>query len=145
LASALGARFAREAGAALFIDYGHFPSAPGATLRAVSRHQTVFPLAAPGMADLSADVDFDAFAAAAGATGANTYGPVAQAAFLGALGVELRLARLVAGATSAQRQELERGVGRLLDSNAMGERFKVLALLSPGLPTPAGFDTAGKR
>lgn len=144
LASALGARFALQAGAALFIDYGHSPSAPGTTLRAVLRHRVVSPLATPGGADLSADVDFGAFAEAARATGASTYGPVTQAAFLEALGAELRLAALSARATSEQRRGLENGVGRLLHRDEMGERFKVMALLSPGLPMPAGFEANGE-
>ena len=37
LARMLGARFARQSGAALFVDYGYFPSAPGPTLRALRR------------------------------------------------------------------------------------------------------------
>ena len=140
LASALGTRFARQAGAALFIDYAQFPSAPGATLRAVSQHRTVSPLATPGVADLSADVDFGAFAEAARAGGAKTCGPATQAAFLAALGAELRLAKLSEGATPTQRQGLERGVRRLLHRDEMGERFKAMALVSPWLPAPAGFE-----
>src|SRR5438270_1131578 len=38
IAAGLGARFTRRPGAALFFDYGYFPSAPGATLRALHRH-----------------------------------------------------------------------------------------------------------
>lgn len=141
LASALGTRFARHSGAALFIDYGHCASAPGGTLRGVSRHRTTLPHAAPGAADLSADVDFGAFAEAARAGGAKIYGPVTQARFLVALGAELRLARLCERATPIQRRALERGVKRLLHRDEMGERFKVIAVLSPGLRTPAGFET----
>ena len=47
-----------------------FPSAAGASLRAVRRHRPVGALEAPGSADLSADVDFAAFAEAARAAGA---------------------------------------------------------------------------
>ena len=139
LASALGARFARQVGMALFIDYGHSASATGVTLRAVSHHRTVSTLAAPGTADLSADVDFGAYAEAARAGGARVYGPVTQAGFLMALGAELRLAHLSAQAAPEQRQELESGVRRLLHRDEMGERFKVMALASPGLAMPAGF------
>src|SRR5439155_24246078 len=56
LARALGARFARQPGAALFIDYGYFPTASGPTLRAVRQQRPVPVLAAPGTADLSAHV-----------------------------------------------------------------------------------------
>jgi NADH dehydrogenase [ubiquinone] 1 alpha subcomplex assembly factor 7 len=140
LASALGTRLARHPGAALFIDYGDFASTPGATLRAASRHRTTAPLAAPGAADLSADVDFGAFAEAAEAAGAKIYGPVTQARFLVELGAELRLAKLCERATPIQRQALESGVKRLLHRDEMGERFKVMALVSPELRTPAGFE-----
>ncbi len=140
LASAIGARLGRQPGAALFIDYGHFPSMPGATLRAVSQHRLVSPLAAPGTADLSAAVDFAAVAEAAQKAGAEIYGPVTQGRFLAVLGAELRSAALGARATAGQRLVLESGVRRLLDPAEMGEIFKVLALVSPGLPPPAGFD-----
>jgi NADH dehydrogenase [ubiquinone] 1 alpha subcomplex assembly factor 7 len=141
LAAGLGARFSHQPGAALFIDYGYFPSAPGPTLRALQRHREVSVLAAPGTADLSAHVDFSAFARAARDGGADTHGPMPQGRFLTALGVEVRLAALAAQATPAQRQTLERGVERLLDPSEMGTLFRAIALVSPGLPPPPGFET----
>src|SRR5581483_2457431 len=64
LAAALGARLKRVPGAALFIDYGYYPSRAGATLTAIRRHRHVSALDDPGNTDLSAHVDFAAFAAA---------------------------------------------------------------------------------
>ncbi len=139
LAGALGTRLAHQPGAALFIDYGHFPSAPGTTLRGLSRHRPLSPLAAPGATDLSAHVDFAAFAEAARISGAEVYGPVTQGRFLAALGAGLRLAALSATAAPAQRQALESGVRRLLEPAQMGDLFKALAIVSPSLPPPAGF------
>jgi len=139
LASMLGVRFVRQPGAALFIDYGYFPAVPGPTLRAVQRHRPVSPLAAPGTADLSAHVDFAAFVDAARAAGAEIHGPVGQGRFLTTLGAGLRLAALGAQASPAQRQALEIGLRRLLDPSEMGDLFKAVALVSPGLPSPAGF------
>jgi NADH dehydrogenase [ubiquinone] 1 alpha subcomplex assembly factor 7 len=144
LAGALGARLRRQPGAALFIDYGYFPTAPGPTLRGVYRHHPVPALAAPGTTDLSAHVDFAAFAEAAHASGAETYGPVPQGRFLAALGAQLRLAKLSARATPAQRRVLEDGVKRLLDPGEMGDLFKIMALVSPGVPPPAGFDATAE-
>ena len=141
-ASALGARLAQQLGAALFIDYGYFPRAPGATLGGFQRHQPVSVLDAPGTADLSAHVDFAAFAEAGRAAGAEIHGPTAQGRFLTELGVGLRLAALRARATPSQRQALDSGVGRLLDPAEMGTLFKVIALISPGLPPPPGFGGA---
>jgi NADH dehydrogenase [ubiquinone] 1 alpha subcomplex assembly factor 7 len=140
LAGSLGSRLVRQPGAALFIDYGYFPTASGPSLRALQRHRPVSPLAAPGTADLSAHVDFAALTEAARAAGAEIYGPISQGRFLAALGAALRLAALRARAAPAQRRSLESGVRRLLDPGEMGELFKVVALVSPGLPAPAGFD-----
>jgi NADH dehydrogenase [ubiquinone] 1 alpha subcomplex assembly factor 7 len=143
LAGALGARLARAQGAALFIDYGYFPSTHGATLAAVRRHAPAAVLEDPGNADLSAHVDFAAFATAARTAGAVVHGPVPQGRFLRALGAETRLAALSARASAAQRARLQDGLARLLDPAQMGNLFKVLALTSPGLPPPAGFAPAG--
>jgi NADH dehydrogenase [ubiquinone] 1 alpha subcomplex assembly factor 7 len=144
LAGTIGARLARQQGAALFIDYGHFPSAPGATLRAVSSHRPVSPFVAPGMADLSAAVDFAAFSEAARGGGAKPHGPVSQGQFLVALGAGQRLAALSARATASQRQALASGVRRLLDPGEMGEIFKVIAVVSRGL-LPVGFGQQGEE
>lgn len=138
LAAALAARLARQPGLALFIDYGHAASRPGATLAAVRGHRPASVLADPGDADLSAHVDFAAFAAAAEAAGAAVHGPVPQGRFLTALGASARLAALCERATPAQRGELASGVARLIDPGQMGNLFQVLALTSPGLPSPVG-------
>ena len=140
LASALGARFAREPGAALFIDYGYFPTTSGPTLRGLQRHRPVSVLAAPGTVDISAHVDFAAFAEAACRAGAEAHGPANQGRFLTALGAPLRLAALSAQAAPAQRQVLESGLERLVDPAEMGDVFKAMALVSPGLASPPGFD-----
>jgi NADH dehydrogenase [ubiquinone] 1 alpha subcomplex assembly factor 7 len=140
LAAALGARFSRQAGAALFIDYGYFRRAPGLTLRAFSRHCAVSVLTTPGTADLSADVDFAAFAKAARAGGAEIHGPVPQAQLLTALGARERTAALRARATPSQQRTLDSGLERLLDPSGMGTLFKAIALVSPGLPPPPGFE-----
>lgn len=145
LGTFLGARLKRNPGAALFIDYGYFPSRAGPSLRALSRHRPVDPLSSPGSADLSAHVDFAVFADAARAAGSDVYGPVPQGRFLGALGAAERLAALSQQATSAQRPQLESGVERLLDPTQMGDLFKALALVSPSLPPPFGFDFAEAR
>ena len=141
LAAALGARFSDQPGAALFVDYGYLSNRPGSTLRALHRHQAVSELAAPGTADLSIFVNFAAFTEAARAGGAEVYGPVPQGRLLTTLGARERIAALTARATPGQRRALDSGVERLLDPGAMGTLFKAIALISPGLPTPPGFDT----
>src|SRR5204863_7345715 len=122
----LGERLATRPGAALFVDYGYFPSTPGPTLAAMRRHRAAPVLDDPGGADLSAHVDFAAFAAAARGTGAVVHGPVAQGRFLAALGAEARRAALSVGAHQAQRAALTSGLERLIDPAQMGNLFKVL-------------------
>jgi NADH dehydrogenase [ubiquinone] 1 alpha subcomplex assembly factor 7 len=139
LAGAIGERLAQHPGAALFVDYGYFPSVPGPTLAAIRRHDIALVLEQPGTADLSAHVDFATFGVAASAAGATVYGPAAQGAFLTALGAEARLASLSARATEPQREALAGGLHRLIDPGEMGNLFKVMAFLSPGLPVPPGF------
>ena len=139
LAASLGERLARLPGMALFIDYGYFPSRPGATLAALRRHRAASILDMPGEADLSAHVDFAAFAEAAAASGAVSHGPVPQRDFLLALGAEARHRALSRLADPARLAALESGLARLIDPAGMGNLFKVLALTSPGLPPPAGF------
>jgi NADH dehydrogenase [ubiquinone] 1 alpha subcomplex assembly factor 7 len=138
LAAALGARFAGTPGVALFIDYGYCASACGDTLQAVRRHRRHDVLADPGEADLTAHVDFAAFAAAARAAGARAWGPLPQGAFLTALGIAERAATLLADATPAQAEAIASACRRVLDPDEMGTLFKVLALAHPALPAPAG-------
>jgi NADH dehydrogenase [ubiquinone] 1 alpha subcomplex assembly factor 7 len=144
LAGTLAARLSRRWGAALFIDYGRSESATAYSLRAVSDHRLADPLSAPGQADLSADVDFAAFADATCRAGADSFGPVAQGVFLQRLGALTRLEALSARASAQQRKGLAAGLLRLLDPDQMGTLFKVMALTSPGLRVPPGFED-GRR
>jgi NADH dehydrogenase [ubiquinone] 1 alpha subcomplex assembly factor 7 len=118
--------------AALFIDYGHAHSALGDTLQAVREHRYEDPLAAPGEADLTAQVDFSAFAAAMRGQGLDCDGPVPQAAFLGQLGISERAARLM-GSNPAKAGGIETAVARLMAPSGMGSRFKAIGVRSPGL------------
>lgn len=139
IAAALGDRFARQPGAGLFVDYGHFPSAPGPTLAAIRDHRAAPLLEQPGAADLSAHVDFAAFGTAAAAAGAAVYGPQPQGDFLRALGIEARLRRLRQQASPAQCAALDSGVQRLIDPGEMGTLFKAMAIAAPEMPVPTGF------
>ena len=94
----------------------------------------------PGRADLTAHVDFEALATAAGNAGAMTHGPVLQGAFLTRLGIEARADGLCAGAPADQAREIRSGCRRLTEPTAMGMLFKTMALCGSGLPVPAGFE-----
>jgi NADH dehydrogenase [ubiquinone] 1 alpha subcomplex assembly factor 7 len=123
---------------ALFIDYGPAGPAYGDTLQAVHRHVSVDALSAPGRADLTAHVRFAALARRARKTGLPADGPIAQAEFLGALGIAERTARLMA-ANPGRAGEIETATQRLVSPTGMGSLFKVLALRSPHLPPPPPF------
>jgi len=140
LARDLGRRLTQQGGAALFIDYGYFPPAPGDTLQAVARHQRHDPLRDPGAADLTAHVDFADFATAATAAGARVWGPVSQARLLKAFGIDIRAGHLADGKDAQQRAQIESSCRRLLDETQMGTLFKALALTGRDTPPPVGFD-----
>lgn len=129
LATALAHREAPLA--ALFVDYGHVQSAHGDTLQAVQAHRFADPLAAPGEADLTAHVDFEAFAAALAGAGLVTGAPVTQRALLFALGLRERAERL-AGRRPEAFDSLRAGVERLIDPApaGMGSLFKAVAVAS---------------
>lgn len=132
-------RFAIDDGRALLVDYGPAQPETGDTVQAISRHQKVDTLAQPGDADLTARVDFSALSRAARKEGLDRYGPVTQAAFLKAMGIELRAAKL-AQQSERHKPIIARQLHRLMDEHAMGSLFKVMALQSKGLPRPIGFD-----
>ncbi len=138
LAGQLGARLARDGGAALFLDYGPAESGPGDSLQAVRDRHPAPPLADPGGADLTAHVDFAAIAAAARAAGAASWGPVPQGMFLARLGLHRRTG-LLARANPSRAASLIAAAQRLTEPHAMGRLFKALAITHPALPEPAGF------
>jgi NADH dehydrogenase [ubiquinone] 1 alpha subcomplex assembly factor 7 len=136
VAAAIGRRLAADGGVALLIDYGAWADVTGDTLQAVRDHAPWPVLNTPGEADLSSHVDFRALGEAARDAGAAVYGPVPQGPFLRAMGIDLRIARLLERANPGQRRQLRAALFRLTDGGAMGELFKVLALAGPGAPPP---------
>jgi SAM-dependent MidA family methyltransferase len=136
----LAQRVVRHGGAALIIDYGHAETAPGDTLQAVRAHRFADPLADPGAADLTTQVDFAALARTAQRAGAATQGPLGQGEFLRRLGIETRAARLKASATPQQAADVAAALERLTAADQMGELFKVLGIADPKLGALPGFD-----
>lgn len=139
VAARLGQRLAQTPGAALFLDYGPARSGLGDSLQALRGHRPADPLRDAGQADLTAHVDFAAFAAAARQAGANAFGPVGQGAFLRSLGIEQRAAMLAEKAGAEDRAAIATALHRLIAPAQMGSLFKALALASPDLPQLAGF------
>lgn len=137
-------------GAALILDYGPAETIPTNSLRGIRRHRRVSPFAAPGLVDLSADVDFGALVEAAtlASAGVECHGPVDQAFFLEAMGIRQRAEMLAKSLGSAaggedKKKELERSWKRLVDRGpgGMGKVYKVLAILpeNGGRRRPVGF------
>ena len=129
---------ARGGGAALIIDYGHDRTGAGETLQAVAGHSYADPWVRPGERDLTAHVDFEALGAAAQGEGVQIHGLVGQGEWLRALGIDRRAADL-ATASPARAEEVESARHRLTAPDQMGELFRVLAVVAPGWPVPAGF------
>jgi SAM-dependent MidA family methyltransferase len=136
IAADLARRLAAQGGAALIVDYGYIGPGKGDTLQAVSRHAYAEPFAALGRHDLTAHVDFAALAGAA--EGMGVFGPVEQGAWLEAMGLGLRAAAL-ARAAPERAAEIAAARARLAAPEQMGRLFKVMALVEPGWPEPAGF------
>lgn len=124
--------------AALLIDYGHLGPAIGDTLQAVRGHAFEHPLASPGDADLTTQVEFASLRDNATSFDLAVDGPVTQAELLGALGIMQRASRLMA-ANPGRAAEIEAGVARLMSPTGMGTRFKAIGIRSRGLPPLPGF------
>jgi SAM-dependent MidA family methyltransferase len=140
LGAELGRRVVADGGAALLIDYGRAEPGFGDTLQALSRHESVDPLAAPGEADLTIHADFPAVMAAAEAERAQA-AILTQAAFLARMGVGERaeaLVRVAPGRTGLIGRQLH----RLVAGDAMGELFKACVIHSSDWTPPAFEDAA---
>lgn len=133
----IGHRIENNGGTALIIDYGDWRSL-GDTFQALKGQQFCDPFAAPGEADLTAHVDFEALAAAT----PSSYSRVTpQGVFLERLGITHR-AQVLAG--SMGEQELTKHIAahrRLTHPDEMGNLFKVMALFPKGQNPPPGLET----
>ncbi len=137
----IATRVRDQDGAALIVDYGHMRSDAGDTFQAIARHSFADPLKAPGQADVTAHVDFQALARAAEDIGARAHGPVTQGEFLKRLGIETRALSLMSKASPEISADIADALKRLTDSGrgGMGSMFKALAVSAPHLTSLAGF------
>ena len=143
LALELGRRL-RDEGAALIIDYGHAQFGLGDTLQAVAGHSFTDPFRAPGNADLTAHVDFEAFAQCAESMGARIHGPIRQRDLFLRLGIVQRANTLKANAPASKAAEIDVALARLIAEGArgMGELFKAIGVAAPRLGPLPGFEEA---
>ena len=133
----IGALIRKHGGAALIIDYGGWRS-KGDTLQALRNHTPEHPLANPGNADLTAHVDFEALAMAAGLDMCSPL--IDQGALLTRLGIQARAARLAQSLRGDALQNHLSATRRLTDPAEMGTLFKAMALYPPHSAAPPGFD-----
>jgi NADH dehydrogenase [ubiquinone] 1 alpha subcomplex assembly factor 7 len=134
-------RIVQYGGAALFIDYGHWPVTTRDTLQAVRDHKYADPFAAPGEADLTTQVSFGEVSTWAQRQGASASSMLTQGDFLRRLGIEARAARLKANATPQQAADIDSALARLTAPDRMGDLFKVMAISDPKLGALPGFDS----
>lgn len=137
--AAIASRIAANGGAAVIIDYGDWRSR-GDTFQAVRGHHHADPFAEPGLADLTAHVDFEALVHAAPGLTASALTP--QGALLGRLGIARRAEILARGLQGAALERHLSATRRLTDASEMGTLFKALVLVAPGSPLPPGFAPA---
>ncbi|KAG6016751.1 hypothetical protein E4U43_003185 [Claviceps pusilla] len=138
-------------GAALILDYGTSDTIPINSLRGIRHHKLVSPFSAPGLVDLSADVDFTALAEAAtlASPGVEVHGPVPQADFLEQMGIReraemlIKTARAASPSASAAATSIDKSWKRLVDRgpSGMGKVYKALAIVpeNDGRRRPVGF------
>jgi SAM-dependent MidA family methyltransferase len=137
IAAEIGAQIEAQGGAALIVDYGGWRSL-GDTFQAVRGHAAADPLEAPGEADLTAHVDFEALARAASPAAHAQLVP--QGTLLRRLGIEARTEALARKLDGPARESHMAAFRRLTDPAEMGTVFKVLALHPSTTAPPPGTD-----
>lgn len=135
----IGSLIETRGGAAILVDYGGWHSI-GDTFQALQDHRFTDPLAAPGEADLTAHVDFEALARAAAPARASRM--ITQGDLLTRLGIAPRSAKLAQGLTGAPLAAHLAATHRLTDPSEMGSLFKALAIHPSRHTPPPGFDLA---
>lgn len=141
IAGDIARRIASFGGAALIIDYGGWQSL-GDTFQALKSHTFTDPLAEPGLADLTAHVDFQALSQAFQTAGSTSTAMTPQGAFLNRLGLAARTEALSRNLQGAALDSHRAAYRRLTDASEMGELFKVIACHPTGTPAPPGLDQA---
>jgi NADH dehydrogenase [ubiquinone] 1 alpha subcomplex assembly factor 7 len=139
IATELGDQLTKLGGAALIIDYGHYRTAFGDTLQAMRAHRHTPILEKPGEVDLTAHVNFEALARGFVSGGAKISGLMTQGQFLQAMGLETRVAALTSRLHPSEMRDIETSSRRLVQSDMMGDLFKVMCVTSPELARPYPF------
>ncbi len=140
-----------ERGLIVMIDYGfgaaeyYHPQRHMGTLRVHYRHHALDdPFHLPGLADLTAHVDFSAVARAGRAAGLTLAGYTSQAAFLLNSGLTELLTQTPPADAAAWLPQAN-AVQRLVSPAEMGELFKLIGFSRGEVPPLAGFARGDRR
>ncbi|MDO9226458.1 MAG: SAM-dependent methyltransferase [Pseudomonadota bacterium] len=143
LITSLGERLRR--GMLLFLDYGfpaseyYHPQRHMGTLKVHYRHHSLDdPFFLPGLADITAHVDFSAVAQAGADAGLELLGYTSQGNFLLNVGLLDLLSELQPG--TRDYLSAAAALQKLVQPSEMGELFKVIALGRGLVHPPSGFD-----
>ncbi|XP_056620165.1 protein arginine methyltransferase NDUFAF7, mitochondrial isoform X1 [Triplophysa dalaica] len=127
----LANRIAEDGGAALIADYGH-DGIKTDTFRGYKGHQLHNVLEAPGLADLTADVDFGYLRKMAGGQ-VTCLGPITQQSFLKNMGIDTRMQVLLRSCHDKDTQaQLIHSYDFLTNPKKMGHRFQFFSVLGRG-------------
>lgn len=122
----------QHGGLGLFIDYGAEKNPwVGDSLQAVKNHQFVDVLSTIGAADITHHVDFLSLNQQFNRNDLETFPVLSQQNFLQTLGIETRLQQLAKNLPPSQLTQLQLAIFRLINPQAMGQLFKVLATTFP--------------
>lgn len=136
---------AEVGGAALIVDYGD--KVTGDTVRAYWNHKQVPFLSRPGHVDVTADVNFGSLqhVVSMANTSVSAHGPVEQGQFLMSMGIQERIVDMMEReeTTYEQADNMYKALIRLVSSEEMGQRYKVLSIV-PGTDAPPGFEDLGQ-
>jgi len=136
----IGARIAVHGGCALIIDYGA-ERGVGDSFQALRGGRPADPLEEPGLADLTAHVDFAEIArAAAQIPGLRASVSVPQGPWLERLGITARARTLATGLAGEALESHIAAHRRLTHPEEMGNLFRVIALIPAEAPEPPGLD-----
>lgn len=136
--STIAGRIATHGGAALVFDYGDWRSV-GDTLQAVRDHAPTDPLDAPGLADLTAHVDFEALLNATVPCTPSRITP--QGVFLERLGITQRATLLAKTLTGPALENHIAAHRRLTHPEEMGNLFKTFGIVPKGAAMIPGLET----
>jgi SAM-dependent MidA family methyltransferase len=131
-------RISTNGGAALIFDYGDWRSV-GDTLQAIQDHAPTDPLAAPGHADLTAHVDFEALINATKSCIPSRITP--QGVFLERLGITQRATTLAKTLTGPALDSHIAAHRRLTHPQEMGNLFKTFGIVPKGTAMLPGLKT----